>query len=102
MSRIGRPVSIARCHKIGDDPTHIALLRGVIVRSCVVSGDRHRPGLVTAVQIAEDARGVFHVAPRVEHGFDGGEMLPMEVLVDLHAADVNENGAALPGALKAF
>lgn len=29
-------------------------------------------------------------------------MLPMEVLVDLHAADVDENGAALPGALKAF
>lgn len=27
-------------------------------------------------------------------------MLSMEVLVDLHAADVNENGSALPGALE--
>lgn len=54
------------------------------------------------MQIAEEARGVFHIARRVEHGFDGGKVLPMEVLVDLHAADVNENGAAFPGALKAF
>lgn len=57
---------------------------------------------MAVVQIAQEARRIFHIAPRVEHGFDRGEMLSMEMLVDLHAADVDENGAALPGALKAF
>lgn len=66
----------------------------------MVTCDRHGPCFVTTVQVAQEARRILHIAPRVEHGLYAGELLTMKVLIDLHATHVDQNGTALPCVLK--
>ncbi len=100
LSRIGRPVSIARGNKIGDHATHIALLSGVIVGPRMVACDSHRPCFMAAMQIAQEAGRILHVASWIEHRLYRAEVLAVEVLVDLHAADVDEHRAPFPRPLE--
>lgn len=66
----------------------------------MIPRDSHRPCFMTAMQIAEEPSCIFHIAPRIEHRLNGTEMLPVEVLIDLHAAHIDQDRAAVPGALE--
>lgn len=96
FSGVRSPVSVARCDQIRNHPADISLLGGVIIRPSMVSGYRHCPCLVTAVKVHEELRRVIDILSRVKHGLHGGKILPVKVLVDLHAADVDELCATLP------
>ena len=48
------------------------------------------------MEVHEELRGVIDILSRIKHGLHGGKVLPMKVLVDLHAADVDEFRATLP------
>lgn len=66
--RVGRPFAIARSDQIGNHTADIDLLSRVIVRTCVVSSYRHRPGLMPVMEVAEELGGVLDIAARIEHG----------------------------------
>lgn len=51
---------------------------------------------MSPVQIAEETCCIFDVPAGIKHGLDGGEILPVEVLVDLHATHIDEHGTPLP------
>ncbi|MNU01905.1 hypothetical protein D3C72_2454400 [compost metagenome] len=42
------------------------------------------------VQIFKEHRRIFHVALRVKHFLRGTEIFSVEVLVDLHAAEIDQ------------
>jgi hypothetical protein len=52
------------------------------------------------MQIAKKFRRIFDVCMGVEHCLDGGKILAMEVLVDLHATNIYQLGARLSGRCK--
>lgn len=95
VCRVGRPFSIAGRNQIGDDAADIHLLGGVVVRAGMVSSYRHRPGLMPVMEVAKELRRVFHIAVRIKHGGDGCKILSVKILIDLHAADVDQLCAAL-------
>lgn len=97
-----RPVSVAGGDKIADDTTHITLLGGVIVGAGMVPRDSHRPGLMALVEVRQEFCRVFDIGPRLEHGRDRGEILTMIMLVDLHAADIDEPRTTLPCRLESL
>lgn len=99
ISRIGSPLTIAGGDQIGDDTTDIPLLGRVIIGSCVVPRDRHRPGLVTVVKPFQELRGIGNVLRRVEHFSNRGKFAAVKMNIDLHAADVDQLRAASPGIL---
>jgi hypothetical protein len=49
------------------------------------------------MQISKKFRRIFDIGVGVEHCLDGGKILAMEVLVDLHATNIYQLGARLPG-----
>lgn len=90
LTRIKCPLSITGSNQIADHSAYVFLLRRVVVRSSMVARDRHCPRLVALVQIAQKFGCVFNVALRFEHGRGGAEVLTMEVMVDLHASNVDQ------------
>lgn len=96
FSGVRSPVSVARRNQIRNHPADISLLGGVVIWPGMVSGYRHRPCLVTAVKVQEELRRVIDILSRVKHGLHGGKILPVKVLIDLHAADVDELRATPP------
>lgn len=97
ISRIGRPLAVTGGDEIADDPADIALLGGVIVRSGMVSGYRHRPCLVPVVEPLEELCRIGDVLGRVEHLPHRGKFCSVKMDIDLHAADIDQLGAALAG-----
>ena len=97
VTRIGSPLAVARGNQIGDDATDILLLRRIVVGSGMVSGYRHRPCLVPIMKVAEEFCRVLYVAVWVEHILGGAEIFTVIIVVDLHAADVDELRAAAAG-----
>jgi hypothetical protein len=55
---------------------------------------------VPGVQGCQEACGIVDILMRVEHVPDAAEMIAMIVLVDLHAAEVNQGLAFASGILK--
>lgn len=97
---VGGPLSVACGDEIADHPADILLLSGIVIRSGVVSRHRHRPSFVFVVQVPEELCRVFNIAFRVEHLFRGRKIFAVEVVVDLHAADVDELHALPLGVVK--
>ncbi len=94
------PFAEAGRHHVGDDTADVALLRRVVVRPGVIACDRHRPGFVFRLQPHQEARCVVDVGVRIQHLAQAGEMLGMVVVIDLHAAQVDELAAAFCGRLE--
>lgn len=65
----------------------------------MVSGYRHRPGLVAVVEAFQELRGVGHVLGGVKHLAHGCEFCAVKMDVDLHAPDIDQFGTALAGVL---
>ncbi len=93
---VGRPLAKADGDHVGDHPTDITLLGGVIVGAGVVARDGHGPGLVPRVQLREEARSVVYVATRIEHVLDAAELVAMIAMIDLHAAEIDQGLAFAP------
>ena len=56
----------------------------------MVAGDGHRPGHVTGMQSGQEPRRIVDILARVEHVVDAAEMRGMIVVVDLHAAEIDQ------------
>lgn len=84
------PFSIPGRNQIRYHAAHIFLLCRIVVRSCVISGNCHRPGFMPVVQIFKEHRRIFHVALRVKHFLRGTEIFSVEVLIDLHATEIDQ------------
>lgn len=100
LAGVRSPRSVARCHEIGDHATYISLLGRVVVGARMISGDRHGPGLMPAVEILKKLGGIFHVSSGIEHLLDGPEFGAMEVMVDLHTADIDQLDALAAGVVE--
>ncbi|PHK46170.1 hypothetical protein VF13_11990 [Nostoc linckia z16] len=66
------------------------MLGRVVVRPGMIAGDRHGPGVVACFQPLQELGRVFDVQRRVEHRVEAGELVAVVVMVDLHAADVDQ------------
>lgn len=86
------PLAVAAGDEIGDHPAHILLLRGVVVGTGMVARDRHGPGFVTCMKLGQELRCILDIARRLQHLGGRGEGLAMEMMVDLHATEVDQNG----------
>lgn len=53
--------------QIPDHTADISLLRGIVVRACVVARDSHGPRLMPGMQVCEKAGRVVDIAFRIEH-----------------------------------
>ena len=85
-----RPFAVARRYQVGDDAADILLLRRIIVRTGMVTRHRHGPGLMTGVEIGEEAGSIVDVQVRIEHRRHRREGVVMVEIVDLHAAKVDQ------------
>ncbi len=56
----------------------------------MIARDSHRPGFVAGMQIGQETRRVVNVLARVKHVLDAAEMRGMIVVVDLHAAEIDQ------------
>ncbi len=93
---VGRPLAKADSDHIGDHPTDVTLLGGIVVGPGMIAGDGHRPGLVPGVQLCEEACRVVNVATRVEHVLDAAKLVAVIAMVDLHAAKIDQGLAFAP------
>jgi hypothetical protein len=48
---------------------------------------------VTRLELCQEARRVVDIAARIEHRLDGRKMLRMIVVIDLHAAEIDQADA---------
>lgn len=66
----------------------------------MVAGDRHRPGLVAGVEAGQEPGRVVDILARIEHVLDAAKMRCVVVVVDLHAAKIDQRLAVTPGRLE--
>lgn len=89
-ARVGSPFSKADCNHVGNDAADINLLRRVIVGTGVVASDRHRPGCMTGMQAGQETGGVVDILVRVEHVVHAAKVFRVVVMIDLHAAKIDQ------------
>jgi hypothetical protein len=89
-ARARRPPSKAARHHVADDRADIGLLGRRIIGSGVVTSHGQRPVALLGAERLQETGGVFDIARRVEHVAKRTEVGAMPVVVDLHAADVDE------------
>lgn len=70
------------------------------MRTGVVTGNSHRPTAVAPTQIGEKFCRVIDVLRGVQHGSQIIEFTPVVIMIDLHAAKIDELLPAGPGAVK--
>lgn len=56
----------------------------------MITGDGHRPGFVAGMETGQETRRVIDVLARVQHVLDAAEMRGVVVVVDLHAAEIDQ------------
>lgn len=61
----------------------------------MVACNGHRPGRMVPLETAEKPCRVIDISPGVEHVPDAAEMGRMVVMIDLHAAKIDEFGATV-------
>lgn len=91
------PFSKAGGDHVGNDTADIDLLRRVIVGAGMIAGHGHRPGLVTGMKAGQEARRIVDILTWVEHVLDAAKMRCVVVVVDLHAAQIDQGLALAPG-----
>ena len=91
------PFSKAGGDHVGNDAADIDLLRRVVVGTGMIAGHGHRPGLVTGMETSQEARRIVDVLTWVEHVLDAAKMRCMVVVIDLHAAQIDQRLALAPG-----
>lgn len=96
-ARVRGPFAKAGGNHVGDHPADIDLLRRVVVGTGMIAGDGHRPGLVAGMEAGQEARRVVDVLAWVEHVLDAAEMRGVVVMVDLHAAEIDQRLALALG-----
>ena len=62
----------------------------------IVPGDRHGPAPLALLQLLEKARGVIDVPGGIEHRPHRVELVAVIVVIDLHAAEIDELDAPVP------
>ena len=87
---------------IGDDLADILLLRRVIIGTGMITRRRESPASLLLFQVAQIAGRIINVGVRIEHLCNRAEMAAVIIMIDLHAADVDELGAAALGIVKAL
>ena len=91
------PFSKAGSDHVGNDAADIDFLRRIVVGTGMVAGDSHRPGLVTSMETGQEARRIVDVLTRIEHVLDAAKMRRVVVMVDLHAAQIDQRLALARG-----
>ena len=94
---VGGPFSKAGGDHVSDDAADIDLLRRIVVGTGMIAGDGHRPCLVTGMETGQEARRIVDVLTRIEHVLDAAKMRPVVVMIDLHAAQIDQRLALAPG-----
>ena len=84
------------------DPADIALLSRIVVLPRVVAGYGQGPASLAFLQLAKEPGRVIDIQVRVEHVGDGGKAFAVEVIIELHAADVYQLQACGPGCVEAL
>lgn len=85
-----RPISEARSDHICHDATHISLLRRIIIWTCMIARDSHRPVAFALPETLQKAGGVIDIETRLQHRADGWKFARMIVMIDLHAAKIDQ------------
>ena len=99
-ARVGRPRPEAARDHVADNRADVSSLRRRIAGPGVVAGDRQRPRALLRLEDFQEVGGIFDVVNGIEHLAQGTELGAVEVVVDLHAADVDELRPAPLGAVK--
>src|SRR5690625_390296 len=94
--RVWRPRTKSAGNHVPDDGADIAFLRGIIVRPRVIARDCHRPAAFPCPQLAQEPCSVSHIQTRIEHRLDRDEFFPVIMVVDLHAAEIDQPPALKP------
>src|SRR3954464_2473760 len=89
-ARLVGPRADAARDQMSDDMTDVALLRRLVVGACIVAGDRHGPAALALLQLLQEARGGVDIPCGIEHRPDRDEFVAVIVVVDLHAAEVDQ------------
>src|SRR5690606_9327374 len=97
---IRRPGAETASHHVRNDQAYVPLLRGVVVGAGMVAGDRHRPVSLALAKVLQETCGVGDVLRWVEHFLDRGELFVVIMVVDLHAAEIDQLDSLLPFFLK--
>src|SRR5690625_3935264 len=94
--RIRCPRTKSAGDHVSDNSADIALLRRIIVRARMIACHCHRPAAFPRPQFAQEPGGVSNVQPGIEHRLDRGELLPVIMMIDLHAAEIDQPLALPP------
>lgn len=87
------PLAIAGGDQIGDHAADILLLRGVVVGAGMIARDGHRPGVVAGMKLRQEPCRIVNIARRLQHLRRRGKFGAVEMVVDLHAAEIDEHGS---------
>src|SRR3954447_7275372 len=89
-ARLVGPRAEAAGDEMRDDVADVALLRRLVVGACIVAGDCHGPAALALLQLLQEPRGVVDVPSGIEHRPHRGEFVAVIVMIDLHAAEVDQ------------
>lgn len=95
-TRARSPLAEPAGHHIGHDRADILLLCRVVAWASVVARRRQSPASLFDAQVFQKLRGIINVLAWIEHVDDRVEVTAVEVVVDLHAADIDQLSAGLP------
>src|SRR3954469_6468278 len=76
--------------EVRDDVADVLFLRRLVVGARIVTGDRHGPASLALLQFLQEARGVVDIPGRIEHRSRRSELVAVIVMVDLHAAEIDQ------------
>jgi hypothetical protein len=96
-SGVGRPLTHAARDHVAYDGADILLLRWLVIRARIVASDGQGPASFARSQFFQKISGVTHVPGGIEHFVHRVEVRCMPVVIDLHAAYIDQLRA--PGAL---
>ena len=94
---VARPLPEAGRDHVGDDTADILLLGRIIVGAGVIARDCHRPGIVAMLQGQQETCRIINILFGIEHVAEAAEMLRVIVMVDLHAAEIDQRRATAAG-----
>ena len=92
-ARIRRPPPETARDHVADDGADVSPLRDRIVGPGVIARDRQRPASLLGAQRLQELCGIVDIALGIEHLAERREVGAMPVMVDLHAADIDELGS---------